>query len=156
MDGKHDAYRLLQVDPEAQTVVIQAAYRALARIYHPDGPAPDSIRMALLNRAYAVLRDPVERGRYDARREAARVRAVPVGAAPQRVEVGVPRSRPAAEAAVLDFGRYAGWRIVDLARHDPDYLRWLSRHSSGLRFRNAIQEVLPPEPDLVRRSNSVA
>lgn len=32
------------------------------------------------------------------------------------------------EPDVIDFGRYAGWRIADVARHDPDYLRWLSRH----------------------------
>jgi hypothetical protein len=57
---------------------------------------------------------------------------------------------------VLDFGRYAGWSIRDLARHDPDYLRWLCRHSSGIRFREAIARVLPREPDLQRRANSVA
>ena len=59
-------------------------------------------------------------------------------------------------ALILDFGRYAGWCIGDLARHDPDYLRWLCRHSSGLRFRDAIMRVLPGEPDLGRRANSVA
>jgi hypothetical protein len=68
----------------------------------------------------------------------------------------MPRRAEAGEQAVLDFGRYLGWRITDLARHDPDYLRWLSRHSSGIRFRNAIARVLPREPDLQRRASSVA
>jgi len=49
-----------------------------------------------------------------------------------------------------------GWSLAALARHDPDYLRWLSRHSSGLRFRDEIQRLLPAEPDLTRRANSVA
>ena len=31
-----DAYRVLQVDPEAEDEVIKAAYRRLARKYHPD------------------------------------------------------------------------------------------------------------------------
>jgi hypothetical protein len=59
-------------------------------------------------------------------------------------------------AAALDFGRYAGWRLADVARRDPDYLRWLSRHSSGIRYRQAIAALLPNEPDLVRRSHLVS
>ena len=35
--------------------------------------------------------------------------------------------------------------MKDLAKHDPDYLRWLSRHSSGVRYRNLITQLLPPE-----------
>ena len=43
----------------------------------------------------------------------------------------------------LNFGRYAGMTLKQVARQDPDYLRWLSRHSSGIRYRNAIEAVLP-------------
>ena len=43
---------------------------------------------------------------------------------------------------MIDFGRYAGWKLADVMRLDPDYLRWLSRHSSGVRFRHAILELL--------------
>ena len=32
----NDFYRVLQVDPAAEPEVIRAAYRALARKYHPD------------------------------------------------------------------------------------------------------------------------
>jgi len=49
---------------------------------------------------------------------------------------------PTVESPVVDFGRYAGWRPADLARTDPDYLRWLSRHSSGIRYRRQINELL--------------
>jgi curved DNA-binding protein CbpA len=42
----------------------------------------------------------------------------------------------------LDFGRYEGWSLYDLVKRDPAYLRWLARHSSGLRFRREISRVL--------------
>ncbi len=75
-----------------------------------------------------------------------------VGAAPgaerSAAEVAGPfrRARPetgASDSSRLDFGRYSGWSLSDLARHDPDYLRWLSRHSSGLRYRQEILRLLP-------------
>ena len=155
MEGAGDAYRVLQVDPSAEQVVIQAAYRALARRFHPDGDQPDLHRMAELNRAYAILRDPESRSRFDMRRTMFHAQPIPVVPAGGRVDAWTPRRTPS-EPALLDFGRSIGWRISDLARHDPDYLRWLSRHSSGLRFREAIARALPREPDLTRRANSVA
>lgn len=57
-------YRVLQVDPEAESEVIKAAYRALSRKYHPDGSHPSPDRMKQINDAYAVLSDPVTRARY--------------------------------------------------------------------------------------------
>lgn len=155
MEGAGDAYRILQVDPSAEQAVIQAAYRVLARTFHPDGDQPDLHRMAELNRAYSILRDPESRRRYDTKRTMLRAQPIPVTPTDGRVDAWTPR-RGATEPALLDFGRYAGWQIGDLARHDPDYLRWLSRHSSGIRFREAIARALPREPDLTRRANSVA
>ncbi len=66
-----DYYKVLQVDPQAEEEVIEAAYRRLARKYHPDVYAgPDaSERMRELNRAYALLKDPAKRQEYDAARE---------------------------------------------------------------------------------------
>lgn len=152
-----DAYRVLQVHPDAEESVIQAAYRALARSYHPDGATPDPQRMAAVNEAYGLVRDPTRRAAYDRRRLMTRASAIPIVDGPRRVDAGVSRRSDAvASSAVLDFGRYTGWSIGDLARQDPDYLRWLCRHSSGLRFRDAIMRVLPREPDLERRANSVA
>lgn len=67
-----DLYKLLQVDPEADPEVIQAAYRRLARKYHPDmtADAAAETRMAAINRAWEVLRDPQQRERYDRERSA--------------------------------------------------------------------------------------
>lgn len=42
----------------------------------------------------------------------------------------------------LDFGHYAGRTIAELASVDPEYLRWLERHPSGVRYRAEIHRVL--------------
>lgn len=59
-----DYYRILQVHPDAEPEVIQAAYRRLARKYHPDSAEGDGARMQALNEAYAVLSDPAQRATY--------------------------------------------------------------------------------------------
>lgn len=46
------------------------------------------------------------------------------------------------DGRTLDFGHHAGRTIADLAGEDPDYLRWLARHPSGVRYRAEIQRVL--------------
>ena len=63
-------YDTLQVSPGATADVIQSAYRALARTYHPDinPSAAAARRMQEINAAYAVLNDPDLRAQYDARR----------------------------------------------------------------------------------------
>lgn len=65
-----DPYKTLQVDPEADPEVIQAAYRRLARKYHPDVmPGPEAARrMVAINRAWALLEDPEARASYDRER----------------------------------------------------------------------------------------
>ena len=73
-------YALLQVSPRADLEVIQAAYRVLARSYHPDvSRDPNAARlMRALNAAYEVLSDPERRARYDAQSaRSARVRGRP-------------------------------------------------------------------------------
>jgi hypothetical protein len=77
-----DPYRVLQVEPHADQEAIRAAYRRLARLYHPDLNADPSAaaRMRAINAAYAVLSDPRRRAAYDARRflpQAATVTAAP-------------------------------------------------------------------------------
>ena len=42
----------------------------------------------------------------------------------------------------LDFGHHAGRTIAELATEDPDYLRWLARHPSGIRYRAEISRVM--------------
>ncbi|MDQ3809793.1 MAG: J domain-containing protein [Chloroflexota bacterium] len=70
-----DYYRLLGVEPHASAEAIHAAYRRLARLYHPDvnSAAAAALRMRAINAAYAVLRDPARRAAYDARRYLPRV-----------------------------------------------------------------------------------
>ncbi len=60
-------YQILQVDPSAEPEVIEAAFKRLARKYHPDhNPAPEAVgQMQAINAAYAVLRDARRRAQYD-------------------------------------------------------------------------------------------
>jgi curved DNA-binding protein CbpA len=70
-----DFYETLQVSPRADAEVIEAAYRVLARRYHPDrDPSPGATeRMARINQAWEALGQPETRERYDRERLAAHV-----------------------------------------------------------------------------------
>lgn len=61
-------YQTLQVDPDADPEVIEAAFKRLALKYHPDrSTAPDAAqRMRELLEARDVLTDPRKRRAYDA------------------------------------------------------------------------------------------
>jgi curved DNA-binding protein CbpA len=134
-----DAYEVLEVHPRAHQEVVQAAYRVLAALYHPDRDqsGASNRRMAELNAAYAKVRTVDLRQLYDRERKLQRQAQAPIqqGYAPQPPEQD-PAKRP------LDFGRYAGYTIAQVAKTDPDYLRWLSRHSAGARFRAEIESHL--------------
>ncbi len=141
-DPGFDPYAVLQVVPICDQEVIHAAYRALALKYHPDHDATRraSERMAELNRAYAILRDPSSRSAHD-RGQRRTIAGVSVAASVAKPSSNPPP--PTADAgSVLTFGRYIGWSLRDIARHDPDYLLWLSRHSSGIRYRTEIYSIL--------------
>jgi curved DNA-binding protein CbpA len=138
-----DAYEILQVHPKADVLIIQAAYRILAAKYHPDrdsSPGADR-RMAEINAAFELIRTEDRRLLYDKQRALGRATVTivtPPYSAPQP-------TRPSAEAAspdVIDFGRYAGWKLDQVVKQDPEYLEWLARHSSGIRYRRRIQELL--------------
>ena len=135
-----DPYRVLQVLATADQEVLNAAFRALAHKYHPDHD-PSLLaakRMAELNAAWAMVRDPALRASWDRgqRRSA-------YGFATEPTSASVPPPPRSASAGTrLEFGRYAGWALRDLAGRDPDYLRWLSRHASGLRYRTEIYQIL--------------
>ena len=58
--------------------------------------------------------------------------AVPVG----------PGAGSSFDATRLDFGHHAGSTIAELASIDPEYLHWLARHPSGVRYRAEIARVL--------------
>jgi curved DNA-binding protein CbpA len=76
MSAPTDPYKILQVDAEAEDEVIQAAYRRLAQKYHPDVAGPSGAeRMAAINAAWELLRDPNQRAAYDRERMAATMRS---------------------------------------------------------------------------------
>jgi hypothetical protein len=64
-----DHYAALGIDPTADQEVIAAAYRALAKKYHPDTGATTGTasaeRFAEIQQAYEVLGSPESRKRYD-------------------------------------------------------------------------------------------
>lgn len=157
--AERDYYKVLQVDPEADGDVVDAAYRVLAARFHPESDLTGvhEIRLAELTRAHAVLSDPGRRRTYDIERSMRFgmpdfEEAVPVPVeAPELVESHAGRGLGARFTAngdappgssLLDFGRYAGMTIREIAGQDVDYLRWLTRHSSGIRFRGEIQRLL--------------
>ncbi len=136
-----DPYAVLQVLPNADQEVVHAAFKALALKYHPDRDATPRAaeKMAELNRAYALLRDERGRAAHDRSR---RVGIAGVSVAESTAHGSVPPPANRSPGSVLTFGRYAGWSLRDLARRDPEYLLWLSRHSSGIRYRTEIYGIL--------------
>lgn len=62
---EYDYYELLEVDRRASPVIIERAYKELARRYHPDNGGSPRL-MQMLNEAYAVLSDQEARAAYDA------------------------------------------------------------------------------------------
>ncbi len=97
-DSATDYYSILGVPSAASPRQIQAAYRRLAKTYHPDlhaGSARAAARMARLNQAKAILLDPPTRAAYDAAR---RLRREPPPQPRSVRQVDVPIARPAPAA----------------------------------------------------------
>ena len=147
-----DLYKILQVDPEADPEVIQAAYRRLAQKFHPDvATAPEAIaRMVLINRAWETLGDPVARSAYDVGRASVDRQAVPIhaaGSSEQASSTTAPSSSPGPPSgdpsgSTIMFGRYQGWSIGEIGRTDLDYLEWLDRMPIGRSYRDEIDAIL--------------
>ncbi len=202
-----DAYKVLQVDPEAEDEVIQAAYRRLARKYHPDmaGGAEAAARMAAINTAWELIGEAAARAAYDRSRLSSPAEATAhprggAGAPTHRPGGGATPpagSRPGARAdnagsrssaappppvetvsrdwtsgrstqgggfdssmrapdglgaagpppgrssgSVLNFGRYSGWSLGEIARQDLEYIEWLDRMPIGRAYREEIDAIL--------------
>jgi curved DNA-binding protein CbpA len=203
-----DPYKILQVDPEAEDEVIAAAYRRLARKYHPDtATGAEAVgRMAAINAAWEVLGNSKRRAAHDRQRalEAAIARSAaerggsgqppdstsagpapgaearhqppPSGSArpapgprqpePETVSrdwssgrssvgggydpsmrtadgtgaAGRPPGNPS--GSVMNFGRYDGWSLGEIARSDLEYLEWLDRMPIGRPYRDEIDAIL--------------
>lgn len=167
MSERENLYRVLQVDPAANPLVVQAAYRVLARIFHPDVEGDDQ-EMKRINHAWAILGDPRLRAEYD-RQLAGRhhgpspadattttaaaaagstrapgwpAQATAPRAAPARREdhAGPPQGEPF--GPLLTFGRYEGWTLGQVARVDRSFLEWLRNVPAGRGLKNEIDAVL--------------
>jgi curved DNA-binding protein CbpA len=188
-DKAPDPYKTLQVDSEAEDEVIAAAYRRLARKYHPDVAtgAESARRMAALNVAWEQIGDPVRRAAFDRERaiEAAMARRGDAGATagstagsaagrsaprsptpPETVSrdwssgrssvgggydasmhtadgagaAGPPPGNPS--GSVLNFGRFVGWSLGEIARTDIEYIEWLDRTPIGRQYRDEVDAIL--------------
>ncbi len=145
-----DLYEVLQVSPRAEPEVIRAAYRTLARKYHPDFGG-DARRMVRLNEAWDVLGNSLRRATYDAAAAARTGQPAPTtrgsfGGGTSRYSNPATMSPPPGRrsGSVLDFGRYAGWSLGELDAHDPDYLDWLERTPIGRPLRAEIEGLRGP------------
>jgi curved DNA-binding protein CbpA len=166
-----DPYKVLQVDSEAEPEVVQAAFRRLAQKWHPDlattaeARAEAASRMVAINRAWSILGNPARRDAYDAERAG----GPGAGSGPRPPEpvsrdwtsgrsssgytygpsmrmadgdgaAGPPPGRPS--GSVLNFGRYAGWSLGEIARTDLEYIEWLDRMPIGRPYRDEIDGIL--------------
>ena len=156
---QQDHYRVLQVHPAANPLVIKAAYRVLARIFHPD-VFGDEDEMKKINAAWEILGDPKARAKYDQDRAAGGPQvANPIVAAPPMSDpfrryadpspgpgstpadhAGPPRGMPF--GPILTFGRYEGWSLGQVVRVDREYLEWLRRVPAGRQLYSEIDAVL--------------
>jgi curved DNA-binding protein CbpA len=176
-----DPYWVLEIDPEVSDDAVKAAYRRLARRYHPDlASEPDAAsKMAVVNRAWELVGEPAKRARYDRDRRLGRANpgVEPVAPTPpprprapepppEQVSsdwtsgrssvggkydesmrepdglgaAGPPPGRPS--GSVLNFGRYAGWSLGEIARKDIEYIEWLDRTPIGRPYRDEIDGLL--------------
>jgi curved DNA-binding protein CbpA len=150
-----DHYRVLQVDARADVEVIQAAYRVLARRFHPDHSGDDAA-MKRLNAAWETLGDADRRKAYDLARSggapvAAATTSAPTAAGSTIYSAASSRPAPADHAGppvghpfgtVLTYGRYEGWSLGQIALVDPDFLEWLRSVPGGRYLRPEIDAIL--------------
>lgn len=126
-----DYYRTLQVHHEAGQEVIEAAYKRLCRIYHPDVNRDPraGLRMQEINAAYEVLGDRLRRGIYHRQWLAAAAASAAAQAKPRPQPAPKPQSAPAdphergelAQRALDSFFR----SLMD-GRWDDAYMRLTS------------------------------
>jgi curved DNA-binding protein CbpA len=171
MTSERDPYAVLGVPSTARADEIAAAYRSQARRHHPDVSVERDAerRMADINAAWTLLRDPARRVAWD-RANGIEPTAPP---APRPAAAGGPQgsrasgqpraaTRPGsvtwrrgpggegaagpppggARGSVLPFGRHVGWSIGEVARVDPGYLVWLQARREGEPYREEIERFL--------------
>ena len=169
-DSGDNAYSVLGVRHDVDDADIAAAYRSLARVYHPDVAGESgNARMSRINAAWDRLRDPRRRDDYDRELGIYPVRRAPPRHVPKKRAfrsastsaaaassatasraahhrrdgtggAGAPPGKPS--GSVLQFGRHIGWSIGEVARIDPGYLEWLEHRREGAPFADEIDDTL--------------
>lgn len=104
----HTHYDNLKVSRHADAEEIRKAYRTLCRQYHPDrnpdDPEAERI-MRIINRSYAVLRDPVERQKHDAWIDAQNFRQ------PEKISSPMPKPE-AVKPNMQPYGKLVVWLLL--------------------------------------------
>ena len=153
MMAMKDYYAILMVHPKAEAFVIEAAYKRLAREYHPDfvDRSNSHEKMVELNEAYTVLSDPSRRRLYDedyAHLQAVNVVKAQARNAPQPATQTPKKSTDPMRGNVCPappkhaaFGIDTGYltRAVEGAQawqqrehRIPDQAKWMTRAGCGL------------------------
>jgi hypothetical protein len=111
-------YDILNVAPGAEPEVLEAAYRALMKKYHPDrhvdAGAPGQ-RASEVNAAFAVLRDRRSRSEYDQQLRATRVQPAPAGTVRPASFQPPPHFQqppPAPPPRRLNIAAWSGWGVA--------------------------------------------
>jgi curved DNA-binding protein CbpA len=136
-----DPFTILDVPRDADDATVAAAYRTLARRFHPDLAGDFGTQhMIRINAAYALIRDAAARASFSQRTGD---RSFPRSRRPQSDGTGGAGPAPGRPSGtVLDFGRHIGWSIGEIARIDPGYLVWLESRREGRPYRDEIDETL--------------
>lgn len=115
-------YKLLQVDQEAETDVIEAAYRRLALKNHPDvNKSSDAEnKMKSLNEARKVLTNPQERKKYDEQFK----QSSPSQSSQSRESSQRPESRADEDIWDETAARNLAIQILAIAQHALNEKKW--------------------------------
>ncbi len=103
-----DAYAVLGVEPSVDDDAIQAAYRRLARRYHPDIAGETATnQMMKINAAFDRVRDPIRRAEYDLELdEIDPIRAAKARRRPHRHDPSSPTQAEAAQRTATAYQPY--------------------------------------------------
>uniref|UniRef100_A0A7S1A2T0 J domain-containing protein n=1 Tax=Noctiluca scintillans TaxID=2966 RepID=A0A7S1A2T0_NOCSC len=98
-----DPFAVLQLPRDSGDVEVRRAYRRLALVAHPDKPNGDAATFQRIAGAYEVLRDPVQRAKYQERRDSS-LREMRVVLRPRREVV-----RDVVQDVVFAMGSVREW-----------------------------------------------
>lgn len=149
-----DPYQILGVTRGSGDKAIAAAYKRLAREFHPDIAGESAtLQMMRINAAFDAIRTAQARAEYDDLDHPTSAGGTRYGAddgSGNRMQwtqerdgtggAGPPPGRPS--GTVIPFGRHIGWSIGEIARVDPGYLDWLAQRREGRPYAEEIEATL--------------